>query len=249
MTADQAAMLTHLLGEISHPNGVAATERFSGLRAVDAKVREAKLILSSVPGIAPNFITDMEADPDFEVSSRRVRLEALANYCRTALRFMDSGVLKPKKMLYKAPDLSKLTAPNPGLQAVLERRWLEAQKCVHAGAYLSSVIMMGSILEGLLLARAQLDVSRAYQAKSAPRTKTGDNVAMPQWTLNSLLDVTVELGWIKSDRRTFGHALRESRNVVHPWAEVSAGADFDKATARTSWSVLTSAVDDLLASR
>lgn len=248
MAQDHAAMLKRLLGEIAYPNGQAATERFPSLRSVDAKVREAKMILASVPGISPGFVGDMEKDPDFEANSRRIRLEALANYCRTALRFMDSGVLQPKKVLHKAPDLSKLTGSIPGLQACLEQRWLEAQRCVHAKAYLAAVVMMGSVLEGLLLARAQMEVGKAYQAKAAPRRKDGSNVAINDWNLSQLLDVAVELGWIKTDRGAFGHALRSSRNVVHPWVEVSTRASFDDGTARTSWSVLNSAVDDLLAS-
>ena len=245
---DHEVMLRKIVSEISLANGVAATERFSSLRAVDAKVREAKLILGSVPGITPSFISDMEADPDFEANSRRVRLEALANYCQTAVRFMHSGVLKTKKALYRAPDLSKLTSSNPGLGKCLERRWLESQKCVHAQAYLAAVIMMGSVLEGLLLARTHMSVEDAYRAKAAPKTRAGTGVAIPDWNLNALVDVAVELGWLKSDRGAFGHSLRQARNIVHPWAELSAGANFDEGTARTCWSVLTSAVDDLLGS-
>lgn len=161
---------------------------------------------------------------------------------------MHSGVLKPKKALYSAPDLSALTSSNPGLGICIERRWLESQKCVHAQAYLSPVIMMGSILEALLLARTQMSVTNAYRAKVAPKIKAGANVAIPDWNLNALVDVAVELGWLKSDRGAFGHALRQARNIVHPWAELSTGANFDEGTARTSWSVLTAAVDDLLTS-
>lgn len=109
--------------------------------------------------------------------------------------------------------------------------------------------MMGSILEGLLLARALQSVDKAYQARAAPKdNKTGKPLALPTWTLNSLLDVAIELGWIKKDRGEFGHALRQSRNIVHPWAHVTSGADLDEGTAKTSWSVLVSAVDDLIAS-
>ena len=247
MSTNQVGLLQNILNEIADSNGKAATERFANLRAVDAKVRETRLILQSIPDISATFISEMDSDTDFEANSRRIRLEALAHYCRIALNLSDSGVLNSKKMqIYKAPDFSKLTEANERLKECLESRWLEAQRCIHAKAYLSSVIMMGSILEGLLLAKAQACATAAYQAKASPKTKDKKAIAIPDWTLNSLLDVSIELGWIKSDRGAFGHALRQSRNIVHPWAEMTENANFDEATARTSWSVLRAAVADLL---
>jgi hypothetical protein len=73
-------------------------------------------------------------------------------------------------------------------------------------------------------------------------------LAIQDWSLNSLIDVAVDVRWIKIDRGKFSHALRESRNVVHPWVEATTGANFDLATCRTSWEVLQASVDDLLAS-
>ena len=250
MAQSQAeTLLANILSEITDQGGAAATDRFGNLRAVDAKVKETKLILGSMPGVDKSFIKEMDEDLGFTVNSRRVRLETLANYCRIALRLAGSGVLQPKKkLLYKAPELSKLTGSNTGLKTVIERRWIEAQRCVHAEAHLAAVIMMGSILEGLLLARATMDAATAHRAKSAPKAKGGGNLAIPDWNLNGLIEVAAEVGWIKSDTGTFSHALRQSRNIVHPWAEVSTGANFDKATCRTCWLVLTSSVDDLLTS-
>ena len=105
---------------------------------------------------------------------------------------------------------------------------------------------MGSILEGLLLARAQLDSPSAHRANRAPRRKDGSSVALQDWKLSALIDVAVDVGWLKSDRGQFSHALRQSRNVVHPWEHVSIGADFDEATCATCWHVLNAAAQDLL---
>ena len=104
---------------------------------------------------------------------------------------------------------------------------------------------MGSILEALLLAKALTAQSDAYKASGAPRKK--DVVlAIQDWNLSSLIDVAVELSWLKVDRGKFGHALRESRNVVHPWQHAAINADFDGATCKTCWEVLNASVDDLL---
>lgn len=140
------------------------------------------------------------------------------------------------------------TYPVSGLKEEIERRWRDAQKCVHVEAYTAAVIMIGSILEGLLLSRALLEPATAYRAASAPKDKMQKQIAITDWTLSSLIDVAADVRWIKSDRKAFSHALRDSRNMVHPWGAAQKQADFDTATCKTTWSVLDAAVDDLLRS-
>jgi hypothetical protein len=242
-------LLKAALSEITLPNGTAATERFVGLREVDAKVREVKMVLEEVDGLPPSLLTNLSGDLDFQANSRRVRLEALANYVQSAVKFLDTGAFeRPKKVIHIPPDFSRLTSSGPGLKEELEGRWREAQKCIHVEAYTSAVILMGSILEGLLLARAQLSPPQAYQATRAPRDKSGKSVAVHDWTLSSLIDVAVEVRWLKTDRGKFSHALRESRNVVHPWQAVTSRAAFDEATCKTTWHVLEASAKDLIES-
>ena len=242
-------LLKAALTEILDANGVAKTEQFGGLREVDAKTREVRMILEEVDGLPPTLLTSMSNDLDFQANSRRVRLEALSNYIKSALRFVDTGAFeKPKKIIHAPPDFTRLTSAVPGLKEELDRRWREAQKCVHVEAFTSAIILMGSILEGLLLARAQLAASTAYQSSKAPKDKNGKSIAIQDWTLSTLIDVSTETGWIKTDRGKFSHALRDSRNVVHPWQAVMSRANFDAATCKTSWNVLDASVEDLIQS-
>ena len=243
------SLLKDLLQEIALPSGAPALEKFTSLREVDAKVREAKHVFASIEGLPPNFLKEMTANPDFQMQSRRGRLEALAGYVRSAIKFAASGgFTPPEKLIHPPPRVSKLTAQMPTLELIIERRWREAQKCMHAECFTASVVMMGSILEALLLARAMLSAPMASQSARAPKNRNGQALALQDWNLSALIDVSVDLGWIKTDRGKFSHALRESRNVVHPWVEVTMRADFDLATCRTSWEVLVASVDDLLAS-
>ena len=154
----------------------------------------------------------MEKDSDFEANSRRVRLEALAHYGRTALKFFDTGALTTdKKVLIRGPDLSAMTYIVPDLEVVIQSRWLEAQMCQHGKAYLAAVIMMGSILEALLLARVSRSPMDANRSPSSPKDRsTGKVLAHQDWKLNDLIEVAVERGWLKSDRGKFSHALRQS---------------------------------------
>ena len=239
-------LLQELLSSTAYADGRARVDDYAGLRQVDAKVRDGRMVIASLPGFGERLAQEMEQDDDFSANSRRVRLEALANYCESALQFLDAGVMtKTKKTLYRAPDVSQLTQVLPELDRIIKDRWLEAQKCEHAEAYLAAVVMMGSILEALLLARANLSLATAHSAKAAPKRKGGGNVALPEWSLSSLIDVAAEVGWIKVDRKSFGHALRDSRNVVHPWYQIQVRADFDRATCEMCWHVLKSAVGDL----
>jgi hypothetical protein len=249
MPIDQARakqMISDLLAEISSSGGQALTESFSGLRAVDAKIREAKMILRDAGATA--LLEEMERDSDFQANSRRVRLEALANYCRTALKFFDTGALQPKKQLFKGPGLTKVTQVMPDLEPIIQARWIEAQRCQHAGAYLAAVIVMGSILEALLLARCSMNPFDAYQSPAAPKDRSGKSIALHDWSLSALIDVSVSKAWLKTDRGGFSHALRQSRNIVHPYEHARSKADFDESTCKVCWQVLNASVDDLLAS-
>ena len=105
---------------------------------------------------------------------------------------------------------------------------------------------MGSILEALLLARSYLSPAISNKANSAPKDKSGKVKPIQDWNLNSLIEVAVEVGWLKIDRGKYSHALRESRNVVHPWNHVSTKADYDENTCKMCWNVLNASVDDLL---
>jgi hypothetical protein len=239
-------LISDILLEIRNEQGVAAVERFAALRDVDNKVREFVMLLDTLPQAAQQLKDAVKKDESFGMNSRRIRLETLAHYCKLALKFLDSGIIQSKKQLFKGPNLTKLTGANLKLEAIIQERWLDAQKCHYVGAYLASIILMGSILEALLLAKAMTNQADAHRAKRAPKRKDATNVPIHEWNLNALIDVSVELKWLKVDRGKFSHALRESRNVVHPWQHAAIDADFDSATCKTSWEVLTATVDDLL---
>lgn len=239
-------LLSALLKDVSDRSGFARTDRFPSLRAVDAKVREAKIVLKDANAEA--ILVEMEQDSDFQANSRRVRLEALANYCRTALKFFDTGLVKQRKQLFRGPDLTRLTAIMPDLEGIIQGRWLEAQRCQHSGAYTAAVILMGSILEALLLARCSKSPAEAYQAPASPKDRTGKNIAVHEWSLHTLIEVSADRGWLKTDRASFSHGLRQSRNIVHPYEHARTKANFDEATCKMCWQVLNASVDDLLVS-
>lgn len=133
------------------------------------------------------------------------------------------------------------------LAHVLSLRWQEAQQCVNAGAYLAAVVMMGSILEGALLYKVESNPRVANLSQSSPKDRrTGKPRPFQDWGLSALIDVAHDLGWLQGDVSRFSHALRESRNLVHPYMERLGTDRPDGDTCSICWQVVRAAVSDLL---
>lgn len=132
---------------------------------------------------------------------------------------------------------------------VIKLRLCEAQICLQSKAYLSTVIMCGSILEALLLGRAQASPFDFNRTNSAPKDRDGRVRKFTDWSLGNLIDCATELHALSLDVKRFGHALREFRNYVHPYQQISSGFQPDEHTARISIQVLKAAIADLTGMR
>ena len=164
------------------------------------------------------------------------------------LREREASVYAPDSQatpLEPAPDFQSIVKDS-SLAEVLSLRWEEAQKCVDAEAYLAAVVMMGSILEGLLLHEVEYHPASANRARRSPREPiTGKPKPFHEWGLSVLIDVAHELGWLEGDVSRFSHALRESRNIVHPYVERAQTDRPDGDTCAICWQVVRAAVSDL----
>lgn len=136
------------------------------------------------------------------------------------------------------PDFSALVS-DLKMQAILKNRWQECVKCVEGGAPLASVVMMGGVLEGLLLARVnQLnDKAPVFKANSAPRDKKGNTRKLNEWGLRNYIDVAHELGWITKTTKDVGEVVRDYRNYIHPQKEYSHGISLSPDDAKMLWEV------------
>jgi len=153
----------------------------------------------------------------------------------------------------KEPELKPLPPPDflnlklePGLGEILSDRWNQAQKCLNVEAYLAATIIMGSMLEGVLLAVLQRFPHEANKCKAAPHdAQTGNVRYFAEWTLSDMINVAHEAGWLDLDVKKFSHALREFRNLIHPYQQVVMKAFPDKDTCEISWLVVQAAANDL----
>lgn len=175
-------------------------------------------------------------------------LEVVLNGVSPCLRTKSATVASPKPVFKREspPDFNRLVNDS-SLAEILAFRWDEAQRCVEAGAYLAAVVMMGSILEGVLLHQAERNIATANQAKAAPKEKsTGKPRPIHEWGINSLIDVAHEVGWLQGDMKRFSHALRESRNIVHPYMQRLLNESPDHDTCAICWQVVRAGVADVL---
>lgn len=125
---------------------------------------------------------------------------------------------------------------------IIESRLAEVDRTLGAGAYLSSVVMCGSILEAVLLGKAKQEPARFNGSKKAPKTTAGEVKRFGEWKLADLIDVASDLDILKPDVHKFGHFLRDFRNYIHPDQQMKSGFMPDEHTAEMCVQVLRAAL-------
>ncbi len=146
-------------------------------------------------------------------------------------------------------DFSDVSIGNVPIEAslipILESRYQEAVRSLNARCPLSTIFMCGSVLEGLLLGMALANPKGFNQAGAAPKDKFGNTKQFPEWTLAQMIDASCELGYLKVDVKKFGHALRDFRNYIHPYQQMSSLFAPDEHTAAICIQVLRAAIASL----
>jgi len=114
------------------------------------------------------------------------------------------------------------------LLSLISRYHLEAKKAAKVRAYYAACVLVGSALEGSLLAMCTLRSTEVenYVAGLAPGPRPPR--AAQDWSLNQLLAVASALQWLPARRNKYSrrrlvdwaHLVRELRNLVHPGKHV-----------------------------
>ncbi len=159
----------------------------------------------------------------------------------------DNAELKADDFLEK--EFSEISLNELGLDGVvtdiLSERFEEIKSCLSSNANLSVIFLSGSSLEGILLGIALKNPKQFNQSSAAPRDKNGKVKQFPEWTLSQLIDVAGELGLFKEDVKKFSHALRDFRNYIHPYQQLSSNFSPNKHTAKICFQVLKAAIYQL----
>ncbi len=127
------------------------------------------------------------------------------------------------------------------LLPILESRFSEATRCLASNAPLATIFLCGSVLEGLLLGVACAHPKQFNEAKSSPKHE-GKVKPFNDWKLAEFIDVVCEVDHLTLDVKKFSHALRDFRNYIHPYQQMSSGFNPDKHTAEICLQVLKAAI-------
>jgi len=128
---------------------------------------------------------------------------------------------------------------------ILNYRFTEIKICLEREAPLSAIFLIGSSLEGILLGVALKNTKEFNQANSSPKDKEGKVKQFPMWTLSNFIDVAFELKLLNQDVKKFSHSLRDFRNYIHPYEQMSANFQPDKHTAKICWQVFRAGIFQL----
>ena len=155
---------------------------------------------------------------------------------QNVLRLASSGTPQPTSD--QPPKFAPLISDSV-MQEILRRRWKECTICIDAGAPLAAIVMIGGLLEALLLARINRESNKApiFKAANAPKDKGGKTKPLNEWMLRSYIDVAHEMGWISQSAKDIGEVLRDYRNYIHPYKELSHGVTIETKDALILWEV------------
>ncbi len=202
------------------------------LNTVFSQIAGSHIRLKSVK-YAPQFIRSM---------LKSIRSEALFKL-QEALHIDKSGVIPIISISLdtSVPDLSWIL--DSELREILENRWKEANATLSANAPLATIILLGSIIEGLLLVKIKQNPRIANLASVAPKDRrTALVLSFSEWTLAQMIDVGFELNWITKPLKDFSHILRDYRNLVHPNHQQEEGYHPERFSCDTSFSIVKEAI-------
>jgi hypothetical protein len=100
------------------------------------------------------------------------------------------------------------------LRQVLIRDYRELRKILKVGARKSAIVLCGSILEAVLVAK--LSTSEAQADYRTNFGKDLDMETMPEWGLESLINICNRLDYLDDDAQRQAHVVQNFRNYIHP---------------------------------
>lgn len=129
---------------------------------------------------------------------------------------------------------------------IIEYRLDEILLCFNSGAWLATILVAGSTLEGIFLGLAQKYPHKFNVAQRSPRDSAEKPKSFHLWKLSNFIDVADELKLINYDNHKFSHALRDFRNYIHPSKQFKSSFAPREHTAKICIQVLESAIQEMI---
>lgn len=135
-------------------------------------------------------------------------------------------ILKKINKLFRPADFPfgfKRLITNEKHYEMMEKLLDESYKTQEAKAHLSTIVLIGSILEGILyfqITKNENNMRVAGSWEKAPKDKRGNVLPFEKWSLKDMIDVSYWCGWINKYYYDYSNSLREHRNFVHPFLQL-----------------------------
>ncbi|WP_239234257.1 hypothetical protein [Candidatus Nitrotoga sp. BS] len=139
----------------------------------------------------------------------------------------------------------KVLTLDSAISTVLQYRIKEIEKCFNSGSPLAVILLAGSTLEGIFLGLAIQHPKQFNSAKSSPKDNNSKVRPFHEWNLSGFIDVGKELGLIQHDTHKFSHSLRDFRNYIHPFEQMSSGFSPREHTAKICLQVLRAVIHEI----
>jgi hypothetical protein len=176
-------------------------------------------------------------------------LELVQRAQTIAARLLGSTAQTTTESEFAAKEFGNVSIDKLGLDAamigIMKQRIDEIRKCLPVKAPLAVIFLCGSTLEGILLGIACAKARDFNQSAASPKDKASNVKKFHEWTLNDLINVARELRLVGEDVKKFSHAMRDFRNYIHPYEQMSSGFNPDEHTAKICWQVLQAAITQL----
>ncbi len=134
---------------------------------------------------------------------------------------------------------------DPVIGEILDERITEIRQCLAVKAPLAAIFLCGSTLEGILLGIACKKPREFNESALSPKDKAGRPKQFQEWNLNDFINVARDLNLVGEDVKKFSHGLRDFRNYIHPYQQMTSSFNPDEHTAKICWQVLRAAIAQL----
>ena len=187
---------------------------------------EAKAAIAAFPAVMPSF------EEAHFLSNSYYRPEAIRAWLGRALASLETELEENVQNDVVGPTLKFPFMADPKLRAIVERDYPELLTAFAAACKKSCLILAGGIIETLLLDFLTRNQSAAKASGKAPKGTPQD------WSLEELIDVSVDLKPTLVPVQTMSHTVRRYRNLVHPAVELKSSMQVEIEEARVAISVL-----------
>lgn len=168
---------------------------------------------------------------------------SIANILYSSIRLFDEEEKEFLKNEFNDID-KKITYVHKDASTIIKQRINEIELCIENKIYLGAIFLIGSTLEGFLAELSKKYSKEFCSASSSPKSKD-KTININEWKLNSLIDVSYELGFINLNTKKFSHDLKDFRNFIHPKEQLKYNFNPDIHTAKICFQVLKSAINDM----